>query len=323
MNRVRISNSSLNSYGTRILTSGVDIRQYERNPVLLYMHQRGTVVGYIKDLRVEGDDITGEPVFDEATPLSQQLKKQMEVGSIRMVSATFEIQDMSDDPALIVEGQTSPTVTRSRLFEVSVVDIGSNDDALVLMHQGRRLTLAEGGGNPLPLLKHTENNTTLTPSQQQQQQTKTEESMDIKQIALAVGLEETADETAVMKKLGELSLAAQQVQALQQEKELLTLSAITASVDTAIKEQRIDAQKKQQFINLGKQIGNEQLQQIFQAMHPQVKLSALLNHQGGTGTQNASWQKLSDVPADQLLSLKADNPALYHQLYKAEYGQDF
>lgn len=321
MNRVRISNSSLNSYGTRILTSGVDIRQYERNPVLLYMHQRGTVVGYIKDLRVEGDDITGEPVFDEATPLSQQLKKQMEVGSIRMVSATFEIQDMSDDPALIVEGQTSPTVTRSRLFEVSVVDIGSNDDALVLMHQGRRLTLAEGGDNPLPLLKHTENNTTLTPSQQQQQ-TKTEESMDIKQIALAVGLEETADETAVMKKLGELSLAAQQVQALQQEKELLTLSAITASVDTAIKEQRIDAQKKQQFINLGKQIGNEQLQQIFQAMHPQVKLSAMLSHHG-TGTQNASWQKLSDVPADQLLSLKADNPALYHQLYKAEYGQDF
>lgn len=323
MNRVRISNSSLNSYGTRILTSGVDTRQYERNPVLLYMHQRGTVVGYIKDLRVEGDDITGEPVFDEATPLSQQLKKQMEVGSIRMVSATFEIQNMSDDPALIVEGQTSPTVTRSRLFEVSVVDIGSNDDALVLMHQGRRLTLAEGGDNPLPLLKQPENNTTLTPSQQQQQQTKTEESMDIKQIALAVGLEETADETAVMKKLGELSLAAQQVQALQQEKELLTLSAITASVDTAIKEQRIDAQKKEQFINLGKQIGNEQLQQVFQAMHPQVKLSALLNHQGGTTPQNASWKKLSDVPADQLLSLKADAPALYHQLYKAEYGQDF
>lgn len=323
MNRVRISNSSLNSYGTRILTSGVDTRQYERNPVLLYMHQRGTVVGYIKDLRVEGDDITGEPVFDEATPLSQQLKKQMEVGSIRMVSATFEIQDMSDDPALIVEGQTSPTVTRSRLFEVSVVDIGSNDDALVLMHQGRRLTLAEGGDNPLPLLKQPENNTTLTPSQQQQQQTKTEESMDIKQIALAVGLEETADETAVMKKLGELSLAAQQVQALQQEKELLTLSAITASVDTAIKEQRIDAQKKQQFINLGKQIGNEQLQQVFQAMHPQVKLSAMLGHQTGTAPQNASWKKLSDVPADELLSLKADNPALYHQLYKAEYGHDF
>ena len=56
--RVRISNESLNSYGTRVLTSGMDVDQYKRNPVLLYMHERGQVIGYVKDLRVEGDDVT-------------------------------------------------------------------------------------------------------------------------------------------------------------------------------------------------------------------------------------------------------------------------
>ena len=35
--RVRISNDSLNSYGTRVLTAGMDVEQYMRNPVLLYM----------------------------------------------------------------------------------------------------------------------------------------------------------------------------------------------------------------------------------------------------------------------------------------------
>ena len=48
--RVRISNDSLNSYGSRVLISGMSVEQYCRNPVLLYMHQRGNVIGYVKDL---------------------------------------------------------------------------------------------------------------------------------------------------------------------------------------------------------------------------------------------------------------------------------
>ncbi len=74
--RVRITNESLNSYGTRILTSGMDVEQYRRNPVLLYMHERGQVIGYMKDIAVEGGEVTGEPVFDCATELSRRCKKQ-------------------------------------------------------------------------------------------------------------------------------------------------------------------------------------------------------------------------------------------------------
>ena len=51
--RVRITNDSLNSYGTRVLTAGMNVEQYQRNPVLLYMHERGNVIGYVKDLKVE------------------------------------------------------------------------------------------------------------------------------------------------------------------------------------------------------------------------------------------------------------------------------
>ena len=32
--RVRITNDSLNSYGTRVLTAGMNVEQYQRNPVL-------------------------------------------------------------------------------------------------------------------------------------------------------------------------------------------------------------------------------------------------------------------------------------------------
>ena len=84
-NRVRLTNDTLNSYGYRVLTEGVDMEQYERNPILLYMHNRGQVIGVIKDLKRENGEITGELAFDEATELSRQCKKQWEFGSLRMV----------------------------------------------------------------------------------------------------------------------------------------------------------------------------------------------------------------------------------------------
>ena len=41
--RIVISDESVNCYGTWISTAGMDISQYERNPVLLWMHWRGVI----------------------------------------------------------------------------------------------------------------------------------------------------------------------------------------------------------------------------------------------------------------------------------------
>ena len=61
-------------------------------------------------------------------------------------------------PQNVVQGQTRPTVTRSKLVEVSIVDVGANDDALQvrLYSGGKLLTLAQGEDNDLlPLLNPT------------------------------------------------------------------------------------------------------------------------------------------------------------------------
>ena len=155
--RVRISNDSLNSYGTRVLTSGMNVEQYCRNPVLLYQHERGQVIGYVKDLQVENDEVTGELMFDCASELSKRCKKQYEFGSLRMVSVGIDILELSDDKQHLVQGQTSPTITKSKLFEVSLVDIGANDDAIVLQKDGKRITLGKDGECPLPLLNNNNN----------------------------------------------------------------------------------------------------------------------------------------------------------------------
>lgn len=300
--RVRITNSSLNAYGTRLITAGGDIEQYLRNPVLLYMHRRGDVIGLVKDIKVEGDEITGELVFDEASDLSVKAKKQYEFGSLRMVSAGVDILELSEDPELLVTGQTRPTVSKWKLVEVSLVDIGANDDAITLYRNGRTLELGKDGYNPLPII-----NT----------QTK-EPIMELKQLALQLGLPENATEEQVLAKIGELNAAKQERDTLRTEKEQLTLSAITAAVDAAIGEKRLNADKKQQFIELGKKVGLEDLKSTLAAMAPAQKASDFINP-ASAGTVNA-YKKLSDVPSDKLLELRSEDPETYKALYKAEYG---
>ncbi len=308
--RVRISNSSLNSYGTRVLTSGLDIEQYSRNPVLLYMHQRGSVIGYVNDIRVEGDDVTGELMFDGATELSERCKKQFEFGSLKMVSAGIEIKEFSEDKELLIAGQTSPTITRGKLLEVSVVDVGANDDAIVLQRNGKTITLGRDGECPLPLLNNHNNQ-------------KTNE-MEKKDIALLLGLPETATEEQIDKALMELKASKQQSEELKEKYDKLTLANITGMVTRAIDEKRLGEENKDHFIELGKKIGAEELAKTLSAMAPQMKLSAVISNQGGTATVDptATYEKLSQVPADRLEAMRDSNPGEYKRLYKAEYGME-
>ena len=281
--------------------------QYNRNPVLLYMHQRGQVIGCVKDLRVEGDEVTGELVFDEATELSQRCKKQYEFGSLKMVSVGIDILELSEDPKLLVQGQTSPTIAKSKLFEVSLVDIGANDDAIVLQKDGKRIELGKDGGVELPLLHNINNN----------QKTKT---MDQEKLALQLGLPKDADEATIIAKLTKLQADNAEAETLRQERDTLRAARIETLVNAAIAEKKIGEDKKQQFLDLGKKVGAEVLEQTFDAMSPQVKLSNLVSGGGASGAGSAEYKKLSDVPTDKLAELKEKNPAQYKKLYKAEYG---
>ena len=314
MARIRLSNSSLNTFGTRILTEGLDTTQYEKNPVLLWMHKRGTVIGYVKDIRKEGDDLTGELVFDEVTELSKQCKAQFDKGSLRMVSIGADILELSEDPVHLVAGQTRPTVSRSKLVEVSLVDIGANDDALRLTHEGKTIEL--GKDCQLPEIKKLN----VEPNNKD---------MELKTIALALGLVESASEadvtakiTAMKGKEAEATELTNQVKALQEENDALKLAGITQLVESAIKDKKIGAEKKDHFIELGKKVGSDELKALFAEMQPMVKLSAVISHQGGAAPMPTSEtaKKLGDLTPEQRVELKASDLSKYRALYKAEYG---
>lgn len=323
--RIRISNENLNCYGTWVKTDGADCTQFEKNPVLLYMHWRGVIIGNIRNFKVENGEITGEPYFDEVREESKIAKQQYDKGTLVMCSANFDVLELSEDPAMLKPGQTRPTVTKSKLVEVSMVDIGGNDDALVMLsYQGQELKLAAGEEcAALPLLKLNLNSGAQAPLSNNLQ---TETEMDFKAIALKLGLPETASENEVLGAITLLLGYKTANETLRQEKEQLQLAGITQVVDGAIAAHKIMADKKEHFITLGKATGIESLKLTFDAMSAVVKPTDVLGGKGSTmalaGGMPTDWKKLSDVPADKLMELRDTDKPSYMKLYRAEYGVD-
>lgn len=309
-----ISNSSLNSYGFRVLTSGIDLTQYQRNPILLWMHSRATwgriddvlPLGRMENLRVDGDNLIGTPVFDENDEFARKIKAKWESGILKMVSAGLRVIEESDDPAVLVQGQRYATVTKCKLLEVSIVDIGANDDAIVLYDdQDRRINLSQG-----------DNGVCLTPINNQNIHLNTNE-MELKQIALALGLAESATEQEVLARAGQLCKDAGEVAKLRKAAEEQQNEALAALVDSAVSEGRFAADKRNHFLELGKKVGLKALQETIDLMKPAQRPSTVINPANpGSG----EYKKLSDVPADKLEALRSQQPDKYKQLYQAEYG---
>lgn len=309
--RVRLTDDSLNSHGSRVLTSGVDISQYERNPVLLYMHERGKVIGYMKDIEVKDGEITGVPVFDCATELSKQCKKQWKVGSLRMVSIGIDVLELSEKPEHLVAGQTSPTITKSKIFETSIVDIGANDNAIVMRRNGKQITLGFDSENPLPRL-----NSINIPNQNTE--------MELKTFALRLGLAETADEATILSKIDELKSVKDENETLKREKANFARVAIETAVDNAISEKRINANQKDHFVKLGEQVGIESLKVTLSAITPRMRLIDQIDQTSDKNDpdKDGKYKKLSEVPEKELKQLRLKEPDEYRRLFKAEYGYD-
>lgn len=312
-----ITTSGLNCYGGRVLTSGGILTQFEKNPVLLYMHRRGfdgktMPIGRIENLRIDGDKLIGTPVFDEKDEFARQIGQKWEDGFLRMFSAGIEIIETSAEASLMLPGQTRPTITKWKLEEVSIVDIGGNDEALRLSYQGKILNLFAGeDSDVLPILSDKEHSEGPESGLTNINQKNNNNSMN-KEILQLLGLTETASEQEAVNALRLLKEKADKAESLQ-------LASINALVDGAVAERRITSDKKEHFVNLGKTSGIEALRTTLELMQPQRKPTEVIQPRG-SAPERGSYAKLSEVPASEVASLKESNPTEYARLYRAEYG---
>lgn len=320
MAEVVISTESINSYGTRIVTAGIDIEQYRKNPVLLFMHRRASSwrdddampIGTMENLRVEDGKLIGTPVFDQDDEFARKVERKWNKKVLRMASPGIEPIEFSTAPEHIQQGQSRATITKSKLIEVSIVDIGSNDDALQLYHSdGRVLELAKGADSTLlPLLKPSAEGAGDDAGQAADTNTN-KITFQMKNIFLKLGLPETATEEQAVAAIAGLQEKAGRA-------ETIELARITGAVERAVTDRRITADKKEHFISLGKTSGFEALEQTLNLMAPALKPSDLIVP--GAGGASTAALEFSKLTPEQLRHLRENDQAAYIQLYKKEFG---
>lgn len=131
----QLLDDSVTTYGFRVLTSGVDTSQFERNPVMLYDHDDWKMpIGKWANTRKEANRILADTAFDydDADPEAQRIIGKVERGVIQMASVGITDLEVSDDSIYKVDGQEGPTIIRCRLREASITPFGANHNAMRL-----------------------------------------------------------------------------------------------------------------------------------------------------------------------------------------------
>lgn len=151
--RIILSDSSLNRYGYRVLTEGLNIEAFRKNPIMLYMHFRdegsplwgeSKAIGHWEDIQINGDELSAVPIFDMVDELSKTVAAKYEAGTFSATSIGFRIIATSANKELLVPGQTRETVTESELMEASIVDVPGNSNAVRLYDKSSFALLAAG-----------------------------------------------------------------------------------------------------------------------------------------------------------------------------------
>lgn len=325
MIEVVISTEAINSYGSRVLTGGINLKQYKKNPIVLFMHNRpwrGTMdeclpIGKMQNLRVEEGKLLGEIHFDENDEFAKKIESKFEGGFLNMVSAGLDIVELSDENSLLLPGQTRMTIKKSKLREVSVVDIGSNDEALRLYSNNEIMELSADGGCDIALLKVDDDSINKDEKQ-------------MKELLLKLGLPETATEAEALVKLEELNLKAKTADELAIQIAKDKDARVVALVDQAVNDEKITADKKEIFLSIGKNSGIGALEATFGAMQPAVRATDII------GGKNPATEKTADVGAkfadmswdeldkqEKLVELKEKDFELFKLKYKGEFGVEY
>jgi len=319
--------SVLNTYGGRVLTSGLDIKQYKKNPIVLWFHKRpkrygnqnnveneilpiGTAVKLWKD----DGKLFADIQFDQEDEFAQKIEGKVARKIIRMCSPGIDPVAFSEDTKHHLPGQTRVTITKGILDEISIVDIGGNNNAL-------RLSDNEDIDDVMPKLNLSKNKI----------------DMDFKtQVAAKLGIDPNSADNVVLDAIGHQITLAKDAGTYKTKFENLEKTVnedvekqIIALVDANV-DKKFTADKKESMVQLGKTSGLATLQNVIGMMPDSQKPTDAINqNSGGKGAHTAgdtkgdselTFAKLKDQGLPALEKFKADKPAEYIVLFKAEYG---
>lgn len=313
-----LSDDSVNESGFRIMTNGIDISQFEKNPIMLYMHNRANdwtqpflkPIGIWVNIRKEKGQLLADAEFDMDDENAVQIAKKVEKGHLRAASVGIKVKEVIED--VIQEGQRIISVSQSRLLEASIVDIPRNGNALRLFFEdgAKLMELSELSldklDNFLPFIKS---------------------KLNMKTVLSTLGLGENATELEALAAVTQLKNNAIQLEAdkktleakIQELEQQKAEEKCSALVDKAIADKKITAADRDNWLGLAKN-SFEAAEKALNNLKGFTSLADTIESSKSDNTilndadkYEANWR------ADKLAAWKKDNPEEFQRCYDAYY----
>ncbi len=140
---ITASDESINVYGYRILTEGIDLSwMIEHNPVMLLNHNPNVILGKWAELKKESGKVLSSPEFDLDDKEAVKYSRKYDKGMLNCASIHIDVLELSEDVALKLPGQRNATITKSVAREISLTPIPGNRNAVRLTYQGKTFDLS-------------------------------------------------------------------------------------------------------------------------------------------------------------------------------------
>ncbi len=316
-----LSDSSVNEYGFRLLTSGYQLDAFQKNPIGYYMHRRedGIVLKW-EDLCIADDKITGTPVINLSNSRGEQICAEAENGFLNAASVGhIVVLEYSTDKDMMLPGQTGPTITKWYNKECSLVDIPGNCNALTRLYdaQENELNLVDLNITP-PSFNPIQNNTL----QALRDTLKLAKDADEKCITLAVEtLATSANDLGLENKM----LRNDKYELQQQIEEINKVRLkheINALLDRGLEDKKITTELRDKLAC--DYAGNpEGLKALLGAMPAYRSIADLLQSKQQNNTE-AAWQwddfEKNDPSGKKLKELRANDPVKYKELFDLKFA---
>ena len=318
--RYVLSDSSVNVYGFRLLTSGYQLDAFQKNPIGYYMHRRedGIALKW-EDLKIEDDKITGTPVISLTNARGAQTCDEAENGFLNAASVGhIVVLEHSADPELMLPGQTGPTITKWYNKECSLVDIPGNCNALTALYdaQENEINLADFGTS-LPTLKTQEGDLA------KQLRSTLHLADDTTPQALVLVVEDLAGKAGTLEQEN-IVLRSDRTSLQQQINELIetrTKNEITAILDRALEDKKITVSLRDRLaIDYAANVGG--LKELIAAMPAYRSIAESLKAKQETTEAQWAWDdyEKNDPSGKKLKELRANDPNHYKELFDKKFA---
>lgn len=320
-----LHDETVNTYGFRMLTSGANLDEFRKNPVILLNHKDWELpIGRWENIRIEGTQILADALFDEKDDIAVKIADKVEGGFLRMASmGAWPPEEVSEAEELKLPGQTLPTVTRWTAREASIVTIGANHNALVLFDRqtGKALDLTDASTiiRLMDRLNHSKNNSNMDNILKEILKLQ-DSAQDAEVIGAVKQLIENNDR--LTRENQELKDAAERAEA--ERKEARHAEAVRL-VDAAIADGRIHAASKEAYLKLF-DADFENTRTTLDAIPRRHSVTERIREGERKQTvelsdlADKSWEELDKT--GRLVELKDKAPELYREKFKATFGTE-